>query len=609
MSDDNAFYNSLDGNIFPYRDRLGESKEFSTYSEMEKGLKSESCNNCGGWDFYGRFMVGESKHSTTGVGHDGTELDITIFECEGCGAERGRWEERVASGALDSIEDSFLDSPLEDDDPENLNKVFELGAESQDEPDWCVLDVVDRGEKLSRDLSTHSGPKIEIRKSYVTGDVPCRMYPKKQRSHDYDTSGELGVGDLVRAKEQSETDGDVSSRPEILDPYSGDFPWPPDFQRRPGVVVCPTPEHGDCYLTDSCPLCDEEEVRDDQTVLVRFKTKDRDWEFPIDRSNVTLTDKKIEILKRNKDKIGDGGWGHSQFPEFKARSMAKGFLGKGGGKVGLELQRVFPDIDWLVKVTGAIWGANVNRRRLMKTEDKVKLEAHSRTRWCIETYVRMTCERRSFWFFSDFLNKFLVNELQADNHLSEGHPFNRLLILGDVEKRNEYIMKGNLESPKKVDESQVRSILGALSRQLGFDPWTDLGDLLIEEVPDDIWDKIELRGKHDSEGVGLRYWVPYEDEERSEEGGEIWVSGGLRKQGLLHLSHIPVAYVVAQMIYDHGLEKGIENHRHKAAKILGLIHADLDWCEADRATMDEWWEGVVATRKGSPESSVTRMGH
>ena len=108
------------------------------------------------------------------------------------------------------------------------------------------------------------------------------------------------------------------------------------------------------------------------------------------------------------------------------------------------------------------------------------------------------------------------------------------------------------------------SLLGALSRQFGFDPWTDFGDLPIEEIPDDIWDKIELRGKSDLEGVGLRYWVPYEDEERSEKDGEIWVNGGLRKQGLLHLSHIPLAYIIAQMIYDEGPSRGIRKYLHIA---------------------------------------------
>ncbi|MEC7708139.1 MAG: hypothetical protein VYA39_00250 [Candidatus Thermoplasmatota archaeon] len=584
LSDNDPY---ADDDIWGKRDRLVAPKEFRTYSEMREGIGSDSCNECGDRGIHEVSEVGESRQSTFGDGHgDGAELRIVIFRCDTCMIERGRWEELVASHAVDSIEDYSADLPRDDDDASLYEELFTAGSESSD-GDLDRLSIYDEtrqsgDENRSRNKSTHStGPRIEIkRKCYVPGDILCRMSPRKRRANIV-TTDEVKEGDKVRVK-LSGPDG------EILDPYSGDFPWPGEFKSQAGEVI---KDHGE------------------RTIVVRFRKGDNDYDIEVERNNLTITTREIESLKRGRAKIGSSGWEHPQFPEFKARSMASDFLDSGGGKVGRELQRVFPETDWQAEVTGAIWGANVNRRRLEKKEGKVKMEAHGRTRWCLETYVSMTCKGVSFWFFSDFVSKFMVHEEHVDKHLSEGHPFNRLLILGGVEERNRDINRGDDLSPKKIDGSQLISLLGALSRQFGFDPWTDFGDLPIEEIPDDIWDKIELRGKSDLEGVGLRYWVPYEDEERSEKDGEIWVNGGLRKQGLLHLSHIPLAYIIAQMIYDEGPSRGIGKYLHIARGILEMIYSDLDWCEADRASMDVWWEGIIATRDGGADSSVTRIGH
>ena len=100
--------------------------------------------------------------------------------------------------------------------------------------------------------------------------------------------------------------------------------------------------------------------------------------------------------------------------------------------------------------------------------------------------------------------------------------------------------------------------------------------------------------------------MPYEDEQIVLEGGVKYVLGGLRKQGTLHLSHIPVAYVIAQLVYDEGGHNGVDGNQI-AKQILQLIDRDLDWCEADRGALDKWWEGIITDRKGDPEWSVTRL--
>ena len=317
--------------------------------------------------------------------------------------------------------------------------------------------------------------------------------------------------------------------------------------------------------------------------------------------NIIASEEEIKKLKRMKHRTGSGGWSHPQNPEFRARNLAREYLDRGGGKVESELRLVSPETDWESEITGVIWGADVNKRSLKKREDGIMMVPHGRTRWCLETYISMSCDNHLFWFFGDFIERFLVHEDQVDRHLSEGHPFNRKLILGKVEGRNN-------EASKRVEDYQVRFIFEALSRKFGFEPWTDLPPQLIDRVDDEIWEKIKLRGRGDSEGVGLRYWVPYEDEELSEEGGENWVHGGLRKQSGLHLSHIPIAYMMAQMIYDHGANREIQNYLKVALQILKMIWADLDWCDADRATMDNWWDGIITKRDGSPEGSVTKLG-
>ena len=108
-------------------------KEFRTYSEMREGIGSDSCNECGDRGIHEVSEVGESRQSTFGDGHgDGAELRIVIFRCDTCLIERGRWEELVASHAVDSIEDFSADLPRDDDDSSLYEELFTAGSESSD---------------------------------------------------------------------------------------------------------------------------------------------------------------------------------------------------------------------------------------------------------------------------------------------------------------------------------------------------------------------------------------------------------------------------------------------------------------------------------------------
>ena len=556
---------------------------------MEERLGSESCDVCAG------------KGVTPFIeALEGSGREVTHFCCDRCHATRG--QHRVVIGSRVEIEHTS--------------------------PDFSEAD-----ENRKKDSVKSAVTRIAIkRKQQIEGDIPCWMAPIARKELHYGTSEELEIGDQVVAKElllpgETNDDDDDDSEPasqegegdvgvieaneedeeadpesdpgseasdddddklKFVDPYSGKLPWPEEFRGRSGEVA---------------------EVRK-TTIMVRFEKKEgKHILVEIDKGKARFTTGDIEKLKRGKERIG-GGWGTSQFPEFKAKSMARDYLGGGDGMVGRDLNQIFPETPWENEVITAISGATVNKRRLRVGEgdDKSKIESHGRTRWCLETYIRMTCNNGSFWFFRDFIDKFLINVDHVDKHLSEGHPFSSTLILGPVQQRNDELGHAHL-SAKNIREGDVKYLLGALSREFGFEPWTDLQESLLIEVDDDIWNKIELRGKGDSEGVGLRYWVPYERGDGAEEDDETWFKGGLRKQGLLHLSHIPVAYVVAQMVYDEGPKRGIGKFRHIARGIIELIHNDLEWCEADRKTMDDWWEGIIATRGGEVESSVTRLGH
>ena len=315
------------------------------------------------------------------------------------------------------------------------------------------------------------------------------------------------------------------------------------------------------------------------------------------------TEEKLAKLKKNKSQTGAGGWGQQMIPGWKASSDARMQLER-GGDLEDRLVRVFPDIDWGSKISNLLENAILNKRKL-RTEEGEKIITNVNTRLGLEAYVSLTCENRSFWFFEEFLHMYYVHLESADRHLSEGHPLNTILILGNVKERSNSIFKGESESPKKVDSSQVNFLFKALSRHLDFEPW-NLTDHFQGEIQDAVWDKLELRGRRESNVTGLRCWVPYEDEQIVLEGGVKYVLGGLRKQGTLHLSHIPVAYVIAQLVYDEGGHNGVDGNQI-AKQILQLIDRDLAWCEADRGALDKWWEGIITNSKGDPEWSVTRL--
>lgn len=323
-----------------------------------------------------------------------------------------------------------------------------------------------------------------------------------------------------------------------------------------------------------------------------------------ERSLIT-SEKKLLNLKKNKSQTGTGGWNHQTIPEWKSKSDAKRQLERGGDLVRERLHRVFPEIEWESKLSNVMESSLLNKRSL-HTEGGVKYTAHKDTSWGLESYVRLTCENRSFWFFEEFLDMYHVHLENADRHLREGHPFNTFLILGNLNERHNSIMKKSHDSPKIIDSGQVKFLFDALSRHLKFESWKNLPDHFEGDVEDKIWHKLELRGRGDTDVSGPRFWVPYKDREIIQHNGVEYISGGLRKQGTFSLSHIPVAYVVAQMVYDEGNSRGVDGNR-LAREILHMISRDLEWCEADRETMDDWWERIITDRRGDREWSVTRL--
>ncbi len=109
--------------------------------------------------------------------------------------------------------------------------------------------------------------------------------------------------------------------------------------------------------------------------------------------------------------------------------------------------------------------------------------------------------------------------------------------------------------------------------------------------------------------VRPHYWVAYEGlmETISFEGRDVEARiGGLRPVGVpIVMSHIPLAYIVAQRLYDSWrLDDTWQRH---PKKILDWIEEDLRWCPGEVSQLDEWWEGVIARDRGDSSNSVTTL--
>ena len=73
----------------------------------------------------------------------------------------------------------------------------------------------------------------------------------------------------------------------------------------------------------------------------------------------------------------------------------------------------------------------------------------------------------------------------------------------------------------------------------------------------------------------------------------------------LLLTHIPLAYAVAQRIFD--VLRADDQWRNNAMKILNMIEGELSWCPATVEEMDGWWAEEIKKNASVGDVSVTTL--
>ena len=302
------------------------------------------------------------------------------------------------------------------------------------------------------------------------------------------------------------------------------------------------------------------------------------------------------------------GWKHTSSTKWWADARSKLFFQSEAFRsvsdeaaiedLSEELGRI-ADRDWRAELSHLVIRGSVVPERALLSQDLKRMTTPSRERIGVEFFVAMTEEEGGFWFLSDYAMLIGLNLEMIDGLLGEHHPFSKVMI--DRVKK--------IHGSREITPTEVSGFAKKCARRLGIESNGIENDssLPLEEVEGAVWELLGLGPVDSKTSERPHYWVPYEGpmETISFEDRDVDASrGGLRPVGVpIVMSHIPLAYIVAQRLYDSWrLDDAWRSH---PKKILDWIEEDLRWCPGEVSQLDEWWEGVIARERGVSSSSVT----
>ncbi len=265
-----------------------------------------------------------------------------------------------------------------------------------------------------------------------------------------------------------------------------------------------------------------------------------------------------------------------------------------------ELEQI-ADRDWKAELSQRVIKDSVVPERSLLTRDLKRMTTPSRERIGVEFFVAMTEKDEGFWFLCDYARLIALNLGIIDRLLREHHPFSRIIIH----------RVRNIHSSRGITPEAVSEFAKKCARRLGIDPngIEDDSSLPLEEVEGAVWELLGLGPVDSKTSECPHYWVAYEGpmETISFEDRDVEArSGGLRPVGVpIVMSHIPLAYIVAQRLYDSW--RLDDTWRSHPKKILNWIEEDLKWCPGEVSELDKWWEGIIAQERGDASGSVTRL--
>ena len=320
--------------------------------------------------------------------------------------------------------------------------------------------------------------------------------------------------------------------------------------------------------------------------------------------------KEISNIKKGRGVESNKGWRYNSSSKWWADARSKLFFqsevfrGPSDEAVIEDLSEelmLIEERDWRADLSHLVIRGSVVPERSLLSKDLQRMTTPSRERIGIEFFVALTEEEGGFWFLCDYAKILGLNLGMIDSLFKGHHPFSNVMI---DRVRNIY-------SSRQITPREVSSFAKKCARRLGIDPNGIEADssLMLEEVDTGVWDLFGL-GPIDSEtSEPPHFWVPYEESKRmiSFNGQDVSAcKGGLRPLKMpIVMSHIPLAYIVAQRLYDSWrLDDKWRNH---PKKILNWIEEDLRWCPADVGQIDKWWEGVIVRNRGDSSSSVTHL--
>tara|TARA_B100002051_G_C16743681_1_gene646020 strand:- start:1906 stop:3153 length:1248 start_codon:yes stop_codon:yes gene_type:complete len=253
----------------------------------------------------------------------------------------------------------------------------------------------------------------------------------------------------------------------------------------------------------------------------------------------------------------------------------------------------------------AIEGASIPERGLFLfsegDEDDTRIVTPKKEGSALEFYIMRTHEDDAYWFLDDFCRRVPVNKQRVSNLLSSRLPLSTQSFIRCDEIYQE---KG------KITSEMIREFTIKAGNALDFEtnglendsrPPLPFGDGVLTE---DYKRKISLCPKGESEPTHIHRWVEFEVLEDQR------ISTGVLRSSThpLILTHIPLAYSLAQRVFD-GLRNN-DQWRNICMKILNLIEDEMEWCNSTVMEMDSWWESEVKGNSLMENKPVTVLrGH
>lgn len=218
-----------------------------------------------------------------------------------------------------------------------------------------------------------------------------------------------------------------------------------------------------------------------------------------------------------------------------------------------------------------------------------------RERIGIEVYAEQTDRKDGFWFFSDYIRRFQLNDKLIGRILIEGLPVTSRI--GDQLARI-----SNRDSELGGGIGFVLRCARLMGAPFDEENPPELHNWF-SNPPEELWGKLALGVRGSGAKSPLHYWV--EVARWTNPNNPRGINGIVRPYpNPLILRQIPLAYYTAQ----HFWCRRDPEFRKICTRILKMISEDLEWCAATEKEMDAWWDSVWAEH-GDGTPSVTKLRH